>query len=111
MAVESFSRKVVSSGVLHTYIATGFFATLIFFVLNSHLFTPMEMMFGTIVVTIALKGVSNLMLSLIILLFDLTNAQEQHKFKLSEDRLNILLNEMSVAEASAQSSKMTKDMK
>ena len=69
MIVERFGQSVVNSGILKFFIATGFFATLIFFVLNSHVYTPFEIIFWVIAATVALKGLSNLMLSLIILLF------------------------------------------
>ncbi len=105
MVIENFSRKMASSGIFNTYIATGFFATLIFFILNSHLFTPMEMMFGTIVITIALKGISNIMLSLIILLFDLQSSYDEQQFKVSEDRLNLLVHELQMKQAKLKTSK------
>ncbi len=35
MVIERFSQNVVSSGLFKIYIATGFFATLIFFVINA----------------------------------------------------------------------------
>jgi hypothetical protein len=94
MVVESFSHRVVSSGVFNMYIATGFFATLIFFVLNSHIFTPLEMTLGTVAITILLKGVSNIMFSLIVLLFDLKKNNEEIEFKKSEEKLDLLVNEM-----------------
>ena len=43
MVIEKFSQTVINSGIFRLYIATGFFATLIFFVLNAELFTPFEM--------------------------------------------------------------------
>ncbi len=106
MIIENFSHKIMSSGVFNTYIATGFFGTLIFFILNSHLFTPLEMMFGTIMVTIALKGISNIMLSLVILLFDLKNSKDEQQFKASEDKLDLLLNEMQMKEAQLKTAKV-----
>ncbi len=45
MVVEKFSQGVVNSGIFRLYIATGFFATLIFFVINADLYTPLEMIF------------------------------------------------------------------
>ena len=105
MVIENFSHKVMSSGVFHTYIAIGFFATLIFFILNAQLFTPLEMVFGTILVTIALKGMSNIMFSLIILLYDLQNNQEEQEFKLVEDRLDLLMNELKMQEAKVKTTK------
>ena len=66
MIVERFSQNVLNSGLFRFYIATGFFATLIFFTINADLFTPIEMILGIIMVTIILKGISNMMFSLII---------------------------------------------
>ena len=71
MIIERFSQTVVNSGIFRVYTATGFFATLIFFTINADFFTPIEMILGIILVTIALKGISNFMLSLIISLFSL----------------------------------------
>ncbi len=109
MVIENFSRKVISSGVFNSFIATGFFATLIFFIFNSHLFTPFEMMFGIVLVTIALKGISNIMFSLIILLFDLKGDRDAHHFKVAEDKLGLLIHEMQMKEAKAKSSSFAKE--
>lgn len=99
MVVEKFSQSVINSGVFRLYIATGFFATLIFFVINADLYTPMEMIFGIIGVTIILKGVSNMMLSLIILLFNLDNKRAELDFKYNEEKIDAMLAELSVQEA------------
>ncbi len=103
MVIENFSRNVMGSGVFNTYIATGFFATLIFFIFNSHLFTPMEMMFGTIIVTIALKGVSNMMFSLLVLLFNLQGLDDEQQYKIAEERLDLLTHEIQMKSAQSKS--------
>ena len=87
------------------YIATGFFATLIFFVVNADLFTPLEMLFGIVGVTIVLKGVSNMMLSLIILLFSLDNKKEELDFKYNSEKIDAMLAEMSINDANASADK------
>lgn len=99
MVVEKFSQSVINSGVFRLYIATGFFATLIFFVINADLFTPLEMIFGIIGVTVVLKGVSNMMLSLIILLFNLDNKREELDFKYNEEKINAMMAELGVQDA------------
>ena len=98
MIIERFSQTVINSGIFRLYIATGFFATLIFFVLNVELFTPFEMILGTILITIVLKGMSNLMLSLIISLFSLDNKRSEFDFKYNEEKIQVMLNELSVKE-------------
>jgi polyferredoxin len=99
MVVERFSQSVINSGVFRLYIATGFFATLIFFVVNADLFTPLEMIFGIIGVTIVLKGVSNMMLSLIILLFNLDAKREELNFKYNDEKINAMMAELGVQDA------------
>ncbi|MFA7090390.1 MAG: hypothetical protein WC149_00910 [Arcobacteraceae bacterium] len=99
MVVEKFSQGVLNSGVLRLYIATGFFATLIFFVINSDLFTPLEMLFGVLAVTVVLKGVSNIMLSLIIIFFSLDNKREELEFKHNSDKIDALLADLTIQDA------------
>lgn len=96
MIIERFSQTVINSGIFKLYIATGFFATLIFFTVNADLFTPIEMILGIILVTIVLKGVSNIMLSLIISLFSLDNKRSEFDFKYNEEKIQVMLNELSV---------------
>ena len=103
MVVEKFSQNVINSGIFRLYIATGFFAILIFFVVNADLYTPMEMIFGIIGVTIILKGISNMMLSLIILLFNLDNKREELDFKYNEEKIEAILSELGVQEAQVNS--------
>lgn len=102
MVVERFSQNLINSGVFRLYIATGFFATLIFFVINADLFTPLEMLFGIVGVTVILKGITNMMLSLVILLFNLDNKKEELEHKYSEDKIEAMLAELSVHEAQNQ---------
>ena len=100
MVIERFSQTVINSGVFRFYIATGFFATLIFFIINADLFTPMEMILGIILITIVLKGVSNMMLSLIISLFSLENKRNEFNFKYNEEKIQLMLNELTVKDVS-----------
>ncbi|GGD36587.1 hypothetical protein GCM10012288_08260 [Malaciobacter pacificus] len=108
MVVERFSQSVLNSGIFRVYIATGFFATLIFFTLNSDIFTTTEILLGTIGVTILLKGLSNLMFSLVISFFSLENKKEEFDFKYNEEHINTLLNELNVNEAIDSGEKLKK---
>ncbi len=98
MVVEKFSQSVINSGLFRLYIASGFFATVIFFVINADWFTPMEMVIGIIGVTIVLKGITNMMLSLIILLFNLDNKKAELDFKYHSEKIDSLMNELNVQE-------------
>lgn len=99
MVVQRFSQNVINSGIFRLYIATGFFATLIFFVINADLYTPLEMIFGIICVTVVLKGISNMMLSMIILLFNLDNKRKELDFKYNEEKINAMMAELGVQDA------------
>ncbi len=105
MLVERFSQNIISSGLFKIYIATGFFATLIFFVINADLFTPLEMLVGIIVVTVILKGVTNMMLSLIILLFSFDNKQAELDFEYNSEKIDSLLAGLSIQDASVNHTK------
>lgn len=105
MLIERFSQNLINSGVFKIYIAIGFFATLIFFVVNSELFSPIEMILGSILITIILKGLSNLMLSLMVSSFSLENKKAEFDFKYNEEKINILLNQLVTKEADEQINK------
>ena len=99
MVIERFSQNLINSGIFKIYIATGFFATLIFFVVNSELFSPIELILGSILITIILKGLSNLMLSFMVSSFSLENKKAEFDFKYNEEKINILLNQLVAKEA------------
>jgi len=105
MIVEKFSKYVIRSRILKLYVAAAFFATLIFFVLNADMFTPIEMIFYIILATITFKGLSNLMLSMIIALIPLSNEEDAIEFEKSSTKLESLVNDLAIKEAAVQSSK------
>ena len=100
MVIERFSQAVVNSGIFRIYIAAGFFATSIFFIINADLFTPIEMLLGIILTTFILKGISNMMLSMIISLFSLDNKRSEFDFKYNEEKIQVMLNELAVKDIS-----------
>jgi len=106
MVVERFSQSVINSGIFRLFIASGFFATVIFFVINAELFTPLEMIFGIMGVTIILKGIANLMLSLIISFFSLENKRNELDFKYNEEKIESMLSELNVQEVLSSNKKM-----
>jgi len=98
MVVERFSQNVINSGIFRLFIASGFFATVIFFVINADFFTPMEIIFGIIGITIILKGISNIMLSMIISFFSLEDKRNELNFKYNEEKIESMLSELNVQE-------------
>jgi hypothetical protein len=94
MIIEDFSKKIISSNTMNTYVASAFFSTLVFFVINANAYTPIEMIAGVILATIAFKGISNMMLSLIILLFNLENKEHALEFEETSSRINGLLKDL-----------------
>ncbi len=108
MIVEKFTQNFLNTGLFRLYIATGFFASLIFFTLNADYFTAMEMIIGIMGVTIFLKAISNIMLSMIVSLFSLDNKREEIEFKYNEERITSLLNELNVQEIANTNEKVAK---
>ncbi|MEA3354205.1 MAG: hypothetical protein U9Q33_10350 [Campylobacterota bacterium] len=105
MFVESFSKKMLNSKIFDTYVAAVFFATLIFFVLNISYYTPFEMIFWIVVVTIGFKGVANIMFSMSIALLNLDNAEDAVEFEKSSNKLESLVNDLAIQEATVKTNK------
>ena len=99
MNIENFSNVIVRSNLINTYVATAFFATLIYFTINANLYTPLEMIGSVMLVTIAFKGIANLMFSLIIALFKFENRDEIDNYNNVSAKIDGLLNELSLQEA------------
>jgi hypothetical protein len=97
--IERFSKTVIASGIFRFYVAIGFFGTSLFFLFNAHLFTPMEMVLGIIFVTIFLKTMSNIMLSLLILLFSLDNKRAELDFKYHTQKIDELISELTISDS------------
>ena len=57
------------------------------------------MILGSILITIILKGLSNLMLSFMVSSFSLENKKAEFDFKYNEEKINILLNQLVAKEA------------
>lgn len=105
MVVERFSQGVINSGLMRLYVATGFFATLIFFVVNADIFTPLEMIGGVIAATVVFKSIGNMMLSLIISLFSLDNKEAQLDYQYNREKIDSMLSELTVQDAQKTNSK------
>jgi hypothetical protein len=109
MYIERFASGVLKSGVLDTYVAVSFFGTIIYFVLNVHLYTPMEILLWTFIVAIGAKGLANLMFGLIIAMFDLGQIEEKNKFEQESERIDQLLAQLKFQEIEKTNDKMIND--
>jgi hypothetical protein len=98
MVIEKFSKQILKVGLFHTYIATGFFASLIFFIVNMEYYTAYEMMIGTIFFTVLLKGITQLMFSMIILLFKLDNKKQELIYEEKRQECEKLIGEIKLFE-------------
>lgn len=105
MVVENFSKKLLRSKIFDTYVAAVFFATLIFFVINAGHYTPMEMIFWIIVVTIGFKGIANIMFAMTVSLMKFDNAQDAVEFEKAATKLESLVNDLSIHNAATQNKK------
>jgi hypothetical protein len=106
MYVERFAGGVLKSRVLDTYVAASFFGTVIFFILNIHLYTPMEILIWTFIVAIGSKGLANLMLGLLISLYDLSQIEEKNNFDKESERIDQLIAQLKFQEIEKANDKM-----
>lgn len=105
MVIHNFSKKIINSRILDTYVAAVFFATLIFFVLNAAAFKPIEIIIGVVLVTTAFKGIANVMFSLIISFVDFDKTKDVLEFEKSSDKLESLIKDLAIKEATVKSAK------
>jgi hypothetical protein len=99
MNIEKFSSILVRSNITNTYVATAFFATLIYFTINSNLYTPIEILFGVVLSTIFFKGIANIMFSLVIILFNLKTQEDELAFDKLSTKVDGLLSDLSLQES------------
>ena len=105
MRTEEFSKRLLQSKIFDTYVAAVFFGTVIFFVLNASFYTAIEMAFWVVFVTILFKGLANIMLSMLISLYNLSSEQDRLEFEKSSDELESLVSDLAIKEAAVQSAK------
>lgn len=102
MVVEKFSQDFINTGIFKLYTAVGFFATVIFFVLNTELFSPLQMLFGAVLTTVFLKACSNLVLSFVVRNFSLDKRRLEFDDKYNEEKISLMLNQLSTEEINKQ---------
>jgi hypothetical protein len=90
---------MLASKIFDTYVAAGFFATVIFFVLNASIYTPIEMTTAVVLVTTAFKGISHIMFSMTISLINLDNQHDAIDFEKSSNKLESLVNDLAIQKA------------
>jgi len=103
MTIENFSKIIVRSNIINTYVATAFFSVLIYFTINANLYTPLEIITGVIFITIAFKGIANLMFSLIVMLYNLENKKDALEFDLVKTRVDGLISDLALKESNLKS--------
>ena len=107
MIIQNFSKKMIKSKIFDTYVAAVFFATLIFFVLNMNAFTPLEILAGVMMVTIAFKGIANIMFSLVIAFVNFDNLNDAVEFEKSANEVEALVNELAIKQAAMKETQKT----
>lgn len=96
MVIENFTNRLLTSRFIDTYVATAFFGTLIFFIVNAHVFTPFEMIFGVIAVTIGFKGLAHFITALVISLHNSDNKKNELEFDEKASKIDGLLNDLAL---------------
>jgi hypothetical protein len=108
MIVEKFFDNIVQSRIIDAYVATAFIATSIFFIINISLYTPTEILMSIIFVTLAFKGLAHLMVSFIIMFFDLKEKEESVELQQQLTKLDSLVDELSLQQAKIKNHQKTK---
>jgi len=103
--VENFFYKILETRLINTYVAAAFFATTIFFILNISLYTPSEILLWTMIVTLTFKGLAHLMVAIIIFFFDLSKREESVELRKKLNKLETLVNELSIQQAKIKNGK------
>jgi hypothetical protein len=96
MVIEKFTNRLLASRLIDTYVATAFFATLIYFTLNAHLYTPIEIISSVIIVTIAFKGLGHFVVAMIISLQNLDEKRKEVEFNEKSAEIEGLLNDLAL---------------
>jgi len=105
MLIHSFSKKMVKSGIFDTYVATVFFAMLVFFVLNMNSFTPIEILIGVMIATITFKGIANIMFAMTISFVTFDKLDDAMEFEKAAEHVEALANELSIKQVSLKKAK------
>ena len=105
MIIHSFSKKMVRSKIFDTYVATVFFAMLVFFVLNMNSFTPLEILTGVMIATIAFKGIANIMFAMTISFVTFDHLDEAIEFEKAAGQVETLANELSIKQVALKEAK------
>ena len=87
---------MVQSRIFDTYVATVFFAMLVFFVLNMNSFTPLEIIIGVMVATVAFKGIANIMFAMTISFVTFDKLDDAIEFEKAAGQVETLANELSM---------------
>jgi hypothetical protein len=96
MVIEKFTNRLLASRLIDTYVATAFFATLIYFTLNAYLYTPIEIISSVIIVTIAFKGLGHFVIAMIISLHSLDDKKNEVEFNERSSEIEGLLNDLAL---------------
>ena len=96
MVIENFTNRLLASRLIDTYVATAFFATLIFFTLNAHLYTPIEIISSVIIVTIGFKGLGHFVVGIVISLYSLEEKKNEVEFNEKSSEIEGLLNDLAL---------------
>lgn len=88
--INLFANNIKNEKLFKLFVIIPFFATIIFFVFNNELFTFEEILIYTIFCVILFKAISNIMLSLIVLLEEKNDNNKKFEkyenfIKLNED--------------------------
>jgi hypothetical protein len=107
MIVEKFFNAILKSKIIDIYVAIAFIATAVFFIMNISLYTPFEILVGIVLVTLSFKGLAYLMVSFVIMFFDLKQKEDSVQLQQKLAKLDSLVDELALQQTKLKNNKIT----
>jgi hypothetical protein len=95
---EQTRISIEASGIEDIFVFTGFIAVVIFFIINSDIFTVADIVIGSIFTLMILKSIYFMMVGFVTSLASIDVIEEDIKFKNSIDRVEAALGDLLVQE-------------
>jgi len=107
MIVEKFFNAILKSKIIDIYVAIAFIATAVFFIMNISSYTPFEILVGIVLVTLSFKGLAYLMVSFVIMFFDLKQKEDSVQLQQKLAKLDSLVDELALQQTKLKNNKIT----
>jgi hypothetical protein len=88
--------KLKNSGFIDLYLLFGFVLAVSFFILNYRDYSPIEILFGVIFITVVLKSLINIIVGYLVKYEDMKEIEESNKYQDELVNIESLLKDLSI---------------